>query len=287
MADEDVATPALEPQASEPQQVETPELETEVETEGEPLGEDEDELEFGFKKYRVPKELKTAVEDLRADATNKHKDAAARQKALDDREASIKQQAEVSEAEIEARAQLHGVKKELERLKDFDFAAFQHHHQLQPMQATELWNYKQSLQNQSAELEGELGKATNERTQRAQSDLTKRVEQTLAEAPKIIGSAWKGAETIQKVAKFLNEEIGIPETTITQNWSPALLRLGHLAGIGLELTKKAAAKPATVAVTPEPLRSVRTNSTPQTGLSDNLSAEEWVKRRDAQVRKRH
>jgi hypothetical protein len=286
MADDDVATPALDPQASEPQQVETPELETEVE-EGEPLGEDEDELEFGFKKYRVPKELKSAVEDMRADATNKHKDAAARQKALDDREASIKQQAEASEAEIEARAQLHGVKAELAKFAKLTAEDWAAHRRQDPMSTADAERYEAILRNKQAELEQELGHATNERTQRAQSDLTKRVEQTLAEAPKIIGSSWKGAETITKVAKFLNEDIGIPETVITQNWGPQLLRLGHLASIGLDLTKKVAAKPASAATPAQPLQTVRaTSQPPPAGLSDRLSPDEWVKRREAQIRKR-
>jgi hypothetical protein len=181
---------------------------------------------------------------------------------------------------------LHGVKKELERLKDYDYAAYQQHHQQQPMQADELWNWKLHVQAQKTELEAKLGTATNERTQRAQSDLTKRVEQTLAEAPKIIGSSYRGAETITKVAKFLNEDIGIPETTITQNWSPQLLRLGHLASIGLELTKKAAAKPATATVPAQPLQTVRVTTPAPAGLSDRLSTEEWVRRRDAQERKK-
>lgn len=283
MADEDVATPALETPASEPQQVETPE--TEIEVEGEPLGEDEDELDFGFKKYRVPKELKSAVEDMRADATNKHQAAAAERKALEAREAEFRQQAELSDKELDLRANIKAVEKEIEKYAKFtpqDWAAFRLENAIVTADHERLYDY---LRNQKAELDKQLGEATSERTQKAQSDLTKRVEQTLAEAPKIIGSGYKGGETIEKVAKFLADDMGIPVPVIQQNWSPALLKLGHFAQIGLELQKKAAAKPATVAPTPEPLKVVSTKSTVSSGLADNLSMAEWQRRRNAQVRR--
>lgn len=286
MADDEEAIAALETPASG--EVETPEIETEVE-EGEPLGEDEDELEFGFKKYRVQKELKEAVEALRADHTQKTQTASARQKALDDREASIKQQAEVSEAEIEARAQLHGVKAELEKFGKLTAEDWAAHRRQDPMGTADAERYEAILRNKQAELEGKLGTATTERTQKAQQDFAKRVEETLAEAPKIIGPGYKGAETITKLAKFLNEDLGVPETVITQNWSPVMLKLAHLANLGHELTKKAASKPATVAApAAQPLQTVRAaNPPPPAGLSDRLSPEEWAKRRNAQVRKLH
>lgn len=287
MADDvTAADPALEtPASGAEQQVETTELET-PEVEGEE-GQDDDELDFGFEKYRVPKKLKEAVEALRADATTKHQAAAAERKALEAREAEIRQQAEVSDKELDLRANLKAVEKEIEKYAKFtpqDWAAFRLENAIETANHE---TYYRSLRDQKADLDKQLGEATNERTQKAQSELTKRVEQTIAEAPKILGSAWKGQETITKVSSFLADEIGIPVPVIMQNWGPQLLKLGHLASIGLELQKKAAAKPSTPAVPAQPLQTVRVaTQPPPAGLSDRLSTEEWVRRREAQIKRK-
>jgi hypothetical protein len=284
--DEDAIAPALETASEGQEQIET-ELETgddQQPEDGEPLGEDEDELDFGFEKYRVPKKLKEAVEALRSDATNKHQTAAARQRALDERETALTQQAEATEAELDAKAGLRTINREIERLKDYDFAAYQQHYRQDPMPAGELWAYKQDLMAQKAELEGTLGKAATERTEKAQQDFAKRVQQTLAEAPKII-PGFK-PEAIGKIAEFLERDIGLDEQTIKNNWSPKLLKLAHLANLGLELSKKAAAKPAVVSQA-QPLTTVSTRTPPNTGrLRDDMPIEEWTKAREAQLRRK-
>jgi hypothetical protein len=284
--DEDAIAPALETASEGQEQIET-ELETGDDQQledGEPLGDDEDELDFGFEKYRVPKKLKEAVEALRSDATNKHQTAAARQKALDERETALTQQAEATEAELDAKAGLRTINREIERLKDYDFAAYQQHYRQDPMPAGELWAYKQDLMAQKAELEGTLGKAATERTEKAQQDFAKRVQQTLAEAPKII-PGFK-PEAIGKIAEFLARDIGLDEQTIKNNWSPKLLKLAHLANLGLELSKKAAAKPAVVSQA-QPLTTVSTRTPPNTGrLRDDMPIEEWTKAREAQLKRK-
>jgi hypothetical protein len=286
MADEELAiAPALETPASDEQQ----QIETELGTgddqqlEGGEDGDDEDELDFGFEKYRVPKKLKEAVEALRADATNKHQTAAARQKALDDREAAVTQQAEATDAEIDAKADLRVVSKRLadyEKLTDEDW---QYHSDQDPKGAQDHWRIFQSLKNQKAELEGTLGKAATERTEKAQQDLAKRVQQTLTEAPKFI-PGFK-PEIIGKLADFAFKDMGIPEGAIKNNWSPTFLKLLHRAYIGEQTLSRPAQKAP--APTPEPLKIVAAKGNPSpTALSDNLSAEEWVRRRNAQLKKR-
>ncbi len=126
MADDElaIAGSALEAPASgaEQEQVETPETEVEtdeVETEegagqdDDTIEEETDELDFAFKRYQVPKSLKEAVENLRADATRKQQDAAAKAKALETREAEIEERLKVTDTELDDRATLKAIDKQL------------------------------------------------------------------------------------------------------------------------------------------------------------------------------
>jgi hypothetical protein len=271
MADEQVVAPAvaLDPPASDPvvekeapQEVvdevvpETPETD-------EPAEQDEtDELEFGFKKYRVPKELKTAVEEWRSATTKKEQSVADERKTL---EAARLQQVKASDAELDARAQLRTVAAELKRFEAFDFAQFQALHGTDPLGADQAWAYKQDLKDRHAALTETINKAAAERTEYAQQDLAKRVQETLAEAPKII-PGWKadtGSQAIEKLVQF-GHSLGIPEQAMKDNWSPALLKLLHRASIGEQSLQKAAAPPpkAPPAEAVVPLSTVSAKSAP-------------------------
>lgn len=295
MADDElaIASPALETPASEDNELDTPEidadaLEADAEAEGGPDDEDEgeeetDELDFAFKKYQVPKSLKEAVENLRADATRKTQEASATKKALDARAAEIEESSKVSDAELDMRAELKGVSKTLDeysKLTDADWAA---HESSDPMGTQRAWRQYQMLRDQKAELEGKLGKAQAERTEKAQSDLTKRVQETLEHARN--NKSGLKPETIPKLVEFA-ETLGVPEEAIKRNWSPIFADLLHFARIGkmaAEKQKTAPRRPATPNE-PKPIVPVAPRgAAPKTGLRDDLSANEWLKRREAQI----
>lgn len=303
MADEElaIAGSALETPASETeqQQVETPETEVEtdeVDTEQEGEGPDDggeeevDELEFQFKKYQVPKSLKEAVEGLRADYTRKTQETAAKAKAfaaLETREAEIEERAKATEEELEARAELKSVTKTLEqfaKLTPEDWAA----HEANDFAATQAaWRQYQMLKDQKAELDGKLTKAQAERTEKAQSDLTKRIQETLEHAQK--NTSGLKPDAIPKLVEFA-EQLGVPEEAIKRNWSPIFADLLHYARIGKMAAAKqnAAPKPAGASTSaPTPITPVAPKGAPpKTGLSDNLPLDEWQRRREAQLRKK-
>lgn len=253
-------------------------------------GEDEVvELDFGFEKYNVPKKLKDAVEGLRADATQKHQSASARQKELDERATAIDQQSKATEEELDARADLRRVRSQLEGAKGYDWNVYQQHryHGLNgdppdPMKADETWAWLQELRRQETELGGKLSEAERKRTETAQSDLTKRVQQTLEHAAK---SNIK-PERVSELVTFAGN-IGIPDSVLRSNWSPQMLDLLHLAHIGkATLTKQATAKPATPVPDPQPLKTVTAKGSAPQGLSNRLGTEEWAKRFMDQRRQR-
>jgi hypothetical protein len=272
MADEqDTVTPELENPAIEAeQQVETdapedlPRIEEEAESgdeaETEPEADDEpndglEELEFGFKKYRVDGELKKAVEALRADATQKHQSAAQRQKALDDREAALKQQAEVTEQELNDRAALVGLRNQIDQYEKVDWNALDDQ---DPLAAQKHWRNYQVLKDQAQQAQQRLDQAQTQKSQKAQQELAKRVEETRAFVATLPG--WS-PERAKKIEQFISSK-EIPEDFVRSNFSPKLMEVLYLAQIGHDLvTKQTAAKPKPK--TPDaPLKTVAGKSSP-------------------------
>jgi len=245
------------------QQPEAPEREQETEDDG------LDELEFGFKKYRVPKELKSDVEEWRKATTQKEQTVAEQRKAL---EADRLKQAAASDAELEARAELKGVKAQLEQYSKLTPQDWQYHSQNDPLGTQQAQLQWMALKDRAAQLEGVVTNAASERAGAAQQDLAKRVQETLAAAPKII-PGWKAETadtTIKELVEFAQSE-GVSDQVLQDNWSPQFLKLLHRARIGtLTIEKQATAAPKPPPQpTLVPLEKVTGKSTP--GASKTLN----------------
>jgi len=256
-----IETPEVEtPEVEQPETVELPEAEQETE-ETTTTESEEDELEFAFQKFKVPKPLKEGVEKLRAEYTKATQTAAEAKKAL---EAHNAQQAEATEAELDARAELRTVTKTLEefaKLTPDDWAA---HEANNPQQTAAAWRQFQMLKDQKAELEGKLSKAQAERAEQSQQSLAKRIQETL-EYGKSNSTGWK-PDAIPALVEFATE-MGVPEDTIKEVWSPTFVDLLHLARMGKQLLNKPAPTPKTPAPAPAPLEKVTGKSTPAASKS--------------------
>lgn len=220
---------------------------------------EEDELDFGFKKYRVPKTLKEAVEAMRADATKKHQSAAAEKKALEARKAELDQQAKVSTEELRDRAKLLQLDDHLALYAKLTKADWDAHENADPFATNKAWRQYQALKEERAEIAKSLEGKQKERTEKAHQDLGKRIQETLAFAAKEI-PGWKPGRE-RELVTFAQKEIGLDEATIKQLMSPKFMQMAHLANLGSQLVKRqAAAKPIPQTVTP--LRTVGGTSTP-------------------------
>lgn len=260
------------PAIAQEQEVETPETEQPVDLQqpDEGQADDEqpeddglDELDFGFNKFRVPKELKTAVEEWRKSTTQKEQSVAEQRRTL---EAERLKQAEASDAELDARAELKGVKAQLAEFAKLTPQDWQYHMQNDPLGTQQAQLQMSLLKDRAAELEGTISSAAKERTDAVQQDLAKRAQQTLEAAPGII-PGWKAetAEaTIKELVTFAQSE-GIPDQVLQDNWSPQLLKLLHRARVGTLAMKQqatAAPKPAVAQPTLVPLEKVAGKSAP-------------------------
>lgn len=257
------AEPAIAPEATTELPADEPvaipdSLETEEATGDEPTGEpeadDTDELEFGFEKYTVPKKLKAAVEDWRAATTKKEQTVSERQRALDAREAEITQQAQVTEEELQDRAMLVGIKSQLEQYRNTDWVALWRN---DPIAAGEHQARFQQLQQFEAQTSASLNEKQTARTQKAQQELAKRIEETQEFARKEI-PGWK-PDLDAKLIEFAVSE-GVTQDFLRSNMSPVLYKFLHRAFIGNQALQKATSpKPAAPL---KPLETVNGKATP-------------------------
>ncbi|WP_323012902.1 hypothetical protein [Devosia sp.] len=264
--------PAVEPET------EAPELATDVGGDEAPEPEDSGDggepaepeyvtLERNGKQYQVPKELEGEFL-MQGDYTKKTQTVAEKAKALEAREAALVQQAEATDAELDARATLKGVNAQLAEYAKLTPADWQAHMQTDPLGTQQHRMQFEDLKAQKAELEGIVNNASNERTEKAQQDLAKRVQETLEAAPTIIPglTAETRGPAIDKLVAFATSE-GIPEQVLKANWSPVLLGLLHKAHIGAQAIAKQAAPKAPPKAPVTPLVTVKTGSSPTASKS--------------------
>lgn len=235
---------------------------------GEPAAPEFVTLERNGKQYQVPKELEGEFL-MQGDYTKKTQTVAETAKALEQREAALAQQVEATEAELDARATLKGVTARLAEYAKLTAADWQHHMQTDPLGTQQARMEYDDLKAQKIELEGITTKASTERTEKAQQDLAKRVQETLEAAPKVIPglTAETRTATIDKLVSFATSE-GIPEQVLKANWSPTLLGLLHKAHIGAQaIARQSAPKPAPTVAAITPLATVKAAASPTTSKS--------------------
>lgn len=219
------------------------------------------------KTYQVPKELEGEFL-MQADYTRKRQADAEVAKALKEREQRIEQQAKATDEELDIRANLRTIDAELARFKDFDWPRYQQARQADPFGADEAWNYAQHLRTQRSEAAASLETRQTERTQKAQQDLAKRVEETLTFAREKIPNF--KPEMIGQMVE-LAQNLGVPEDAIKANWSPTFFALLHRAQIGEQVLKQQSAPKNAVPKTPvAPLVTVKATSgaAPSRSLAD-------------------
>jgi len=211
-------------------------------------------LERNGRQYQVPKELEGEFL-MQADYTRKTQSAAERQKELDARAEALEQQSKVSEDELKERATLINVNAKLEQYAKVDWDALEAQ---DPMGAQKHWRNYQTLQQQQADLSGKLKEKETTRTQSAQQDFAKRVEETAAFAQANI-PGWK-PELDEQIVKFALSK-GVSQDFLRKNMSPTFYAFAHLAYVGNQtLTKQAVPKSLTSTVVP--LKTVGGKSTP-------------------------
>jgi hypothetical protein len=255
---------------------------------GEEEAEELDDLEHDGKQYRIPKALKGGFM-MQADYTRKTQELAEGRRGLDSERDSFTKESEArrhSEKEI---GRIAVMDEDLEAYRKVDWAAFR---ATNPEQAAAAFQDYSLLRDRRDELAGKVNRDIQQRTAEAQQSFAKRYDATNVVLAKDI-KGWN-QDTATKLREFALANGATQQDILTLAVNAPLVKLLHKAWLGDQLIAKqtAAAQKAKVAANEvqeaKPLTTVtrRPSGNAKAGLHDGLSTDEWMRRRNAQVKRK-
>lgn len=263
---------------AEPEELDT-ELDTEETDLEEDTGEEDDgeEVDYEGKQYKVPKELKDAL--LRqADYTRKTQEVAQQRQAVEVQKAQAEQAIQMVSQFQKEYAQLSQVDSQLERLSGLDWNAAINEN---PVEAMKLQARFNELRMQREQLAGNINQIQQQTEQQRQAEIARQLQEGEAMLSRDIPN-WNGdtkkaiVETASKFGFQPHELQGITD--------PRMVKVLHAAMMhqkSLDQLKKPTPKAAPI----QPTKTVKSAKPAPRGLSDDLPTDEWMKRREAELRK--
>ena len=271
---------------------ETPEAETEGAEDGQPE-DDTEEVDWDGAKYRVPKPLKDAL--LRqADYTRKTQELAEQRRTVEQHFTALTQQAELQQQTLEHRVNLRTVEQQLQQFQNTDWSAYSANYGAEATAAAMAsW---QQYRDAKAELEGAIAKTETDFRQiseRSTANAIAQAEQVLSReiegwSPQLVKTlAGYAAENFGITPQELRDSVVNPDGTADPRTFKVLARL-HAAETELAKlkaqTQKAQQAAKQASVTPAKAVGQRAGGY-KPGLDDSLPADEWLRRRNAQLAK--
>lgn len=241
------------------------------------LPEDEfEEFEWNGKPIKAPKGLKDGVL-MHADYTRKTQEVAATRKELDERAQRIEQQSKASEEELGLRAQLINYQRDLEAYANVDWDQFERE---DPVDAASHWRRYGTLKEQASQAYHALQQRTNVRTQEAQQETAKRLEETRKFAETNI-KGWT-PEVDRKVQEFATGTLGFDVDTLVSAYNPKVYHALYLAHVGHQLLSKQTAAPRpSVPATPLTVVAAKASPPARKSIAD-MDMDEYVAYRNNQ-----
>ena len=270
----------------------TDQAETDGAEDGQPE-DDTEEVDWDGTKYRIPKALKPGLL-MQADYTRKTQELAEQRRHVEQHVQSLSQQAELQQATLEHRVNLRTVEQQLQQFQNTDWQAYSANYGADATaSAMASW---QQYRDAKAELEGAIAKTETETRQMSERSSAN----AIAQADQVLSREIEGwsPQLVQDLAGYAATEFGItpqelrdsvvnPDGTADTRTFKVLARLHRaeteLAKLKGQATKaQQAAKQA--AVTPAKAVGQRAGGY-KPGLDDSLPADEWLRRRNAQLAK--
>jgi chaperonin cofactor prefoldin len=255
--------------------------ESEEDGEQQPVEPELVDVEYEGKIHKLPPELKDAL--LRtADYTRKTQEVAEQRKAIEARQAEVDKAYQTSQEVIEARAIVHNIDSQLKTYENVNWQQLENE---DPMAAMSHWRQFQQLKDQRGQVAQYLDKTQAEMSEKFAQETDKRLRETRAFAEKEI-PGWTPDVDV-KIVGFAEKDLGFTREQLLTSLSPAVYKTLHLAMIGAEAIKRTNTPPKQQQQAPQPLTKVTARANPPAaGLDDRLPADEWLKRRNAQLSKK-
>lgn len=278
MADEQEAIAELETEQPEVEAEQPETIQPEVEAESveqQPTEEDEfEEFDWNGQKVKGPKGLKDGVL-MHGDYTKKTQEVASQRKELEQRATALQEQAQAGEAEMHARAAVVIID---EQLKAYQNINWQQWEEQDFMAAQRGWREFQQLKDLRQNAVSEFNQRYRARTEKAQQDTAKRMQETAEYAQKNI-KGWS-PEVEDKMLDLAARKLQIEKGQVKQMLSPAYIDLLHLAWLGEQALSKTAPPKPQPATEPLKIVSSKGNPTAKKSLSE-MNMEEYAAARKA------
>lgn len=248
---------------------------------GQSEDDDSEEIEREGKRYRIPKALKGELL-MQADYTRKTQELAESRKAFEatqaEREANL----------AELRADIGRVTMLETSLKSYENVDWQTLRAQDPDSYRFHYDQFRELRDQLKDAQENLSTKERARSQDQQA----KTAQALREAGQTLSADIPGfnAELADKILDYGIKNAGMTRDEARNLHDPRVWKLLHRA-MSAEAKLQAQEKKQTVTKRAETVQQVKPavsvrGSAPSTGLSDNLSGDEWLRRRNAQLAKR-
>jgi hypothetical protein len=253
--------------------------------EGQPLEDEFEELEWDGEKYSIPKKLKPGFM-MHADYTRKTQEVSETRRALDARQAEIEQQARAVTELNDDRKKLVLIDDYLERQSKVDWNRL---FTDDPLDAPRKWAEYQHWQGQRTQLNSKITETEQKSALDEERKAATRVQEVMSEVRMIPGWSDDVGKKVEAHAVANGMDIADLNKAIIKHGAP-FVKVLHKAYLADQLiAKQQAAKPsASQQEHAQPLTTV-SKGKPQAraGLSDTMSASDWVKAREQQLRNRN
>lgn len=240
---------------------------------------DAEEVEYEGNKYKVPKAIAPAL--LRqADYTKKTQEVAELRRATETEKVRIAEEAKAFQEDRQEHVQAYALWQQLEQFKNVNWQQLD---QEDPLQAQQLFRQYTLLRDAHRDVVGKLQSKQQQRKSVADAEMAKLRDQTRAHLAKAIPN-WspKAEQELTEYAVKSGYKAEEVKAALDSDARPfTFLHKAMLWDQHVEKTRKAATQTAPA----EPVKPVGQNRSVPQGLHDNLSVGEWMKRREAQLKR--
>jgi hypothetical protein len=239
-----------------------------------------EEVEHEGTKYKIPKALKPALM-FQSDYTKKTQDLA---KERDSWTETRTQQERIHNEHLQEVGKLYALNDKVAEwekvLKDPRYAELERSN---PGEAQSIFRQYLMDRDSLGKIAGEMQQKRQQKELDGQRESAKAIEQAHAAVARDVKD-WN-PQTFEKAKTAALKEYGFKDAEIANIADPRLLRMLNDWNAGKQaISKLAAIQKSQAAEETKPLPTVAGNAAVKKGLSDNLSTEEWMRRRNEQAR---
>ena len=253
--------------------------EQEADQQGDPSGDDSEEVEHEGQVYRIPKALKGAFL-MNADYTRKTQELAGHRRALERDRAQLAEKADSLHGALGAHVGLHAADQQLEAFAGVDWQTLAAQ---DPHGAQALWMKFQDL----AHTRERYGWALAHHQGRQEAQAAQELSAQLAHTGQVLSREIEGWSP-QVAARLVDYAgaFGVTIDELREIADPRLWKILHRAHLGDQaLQQQATARNVAQTQAVRPAVSVSGSATPAGSVRDEMPTGEWMKRRNDQTRR--